>query len=44
MASSSASSGKRARLAPTRPGRGGDGDGFEINYTPHYEVLVKEGQ
>lgn len=41
-----ASSGKRARLKPPSSGRGKgvEEEGYEINYTPHYEVLVKEGQ
>jgi hypothetical protein len=41
-----ASSGKRARARPVaaRGAAAQEADGYEINYTPHYEVLVKEGQ
>ncbi len=42
---SAASGTKRARAAarPAVPTRDQE-EGYEIDYTPHYEVLVKEGQ
>lgn len=35
-------SSKRARVGSKA--RAKDAEGFDIDYTPHYEVLVKEGQ